>query len=176
MICLCAALCLLAGAAQAQMGGMGGMGGMGRAGRGMGGGGGSTQGGADCRPAPETNSAAQVNFRLSQLQDALHLRAEQMATWQSFAAKVRALTEDVAREQGRSMDLRPGADSGPLPGLKHVSRAVEAARSRMTALEEIEATSTALYKTFTPEQKTLADARVPEIVAPRPLAPVGSVN
>jgi len=172
-------LCLLAGEAQAQAGGMGGMGGMGgRSGRGMGGAGGSTQGGVDCRPsaAPEAGSPVQVNFRLTQLQDALHLRAEQMATWRSFAAKVRALAEDVSREQGRSMDLRPGADSGPLPGLKHVSRAVEAARSRMLALEEIEATSTALYKTFTPEQKTLADARVPEIVAPRAIAPVGSAN
>jgi len=177
-ICLCTALSLmslLACEAQAQMGGMGGMG---RSGRGSRDSGGGPDSNADCRPAqgkaPDAGSPVQVNFRLSQLQDALHLRAEQTATWQSFAAKARALAEDISREQGRTMDLRPGADSGPALGLKHLRQAADAARNRSTALEDIEATATALYKTLTPEQKSLADARVPEIVAPRAIAPVGS--
>lgn len=172
VICLCIGLCLLAGEAQAQMSGMGGMGR-----RGGGGGGGASGGNADCRPgpsaAPDAGSQMQINFHLSQLQDALHLRAEQTAPWQSFAAKARALADDVAREQGRTMDLRPGADSGPVPGLKHLRQAAEAARSRGAALEDIEATATALYKTLTPEQKSVADLHLPEVVAPRAVAPLG---
>lgn len=161
---------LLAGEAHAQMGGMGGMGGMGR--RGMGGG--AAPGNNDCRPVqtpPDTASATQINFHLAQLQDALHLRPDQGAAWQVFAGRVHALADDVARERGRVMDLRPGADTGPLPGMKHVSQAVDAARNRVTLLEGVVAATDALYKTFTPEQASVADLHVREVVAPKPFAP-----
>lgn len=163
---------LLVSDAQAQMGGMGGMGGGRR--------GGSMRGGdsppGEGRPAPrppDANSAMQVEIHLSQLQTALKLRPDQSAPWQAFAGRVRALTEDIARERGLSMDLRPGADAGPLTGMKHISRAVDTARNRLTALEEVEAAAGALYKTLTPEQKAIADVRVPEVVMPRPFVPVG---
>jgi len=174
-----AAGAMLANDASAQMGGMGGMGGsMGsgrRASRDSGSGSRGTDGRVE-RPAmtPDANSTAQIDFRLAQLQQALKPTPEQGALWQSFSAKVRAYAEDLARESGRSMDLRPGADTGPAQGLAHIAKAVQAARTRLAALEETELAAKALYQTFSPEQKTIADARLPTIVAPRALAAVGA--
>ena len=172
----------LANDALAQMGGMGGMGGMGSGRRGNrdssnGSDGGSrgTDGRVE-RPAtmPDANSYVQIDFRLSQLQEALKPTPEQGALWQSFAAKVRAYAEDLSRESGRSIDLRPGADTGPAQGLAHIAKAVDAARNRLAALEETEFAAKALYKTLSAEQKSIADVRLPAIVAPRTLAAPGT--
>ena len=106
---------------------------------------------------------------------ALKLSPAQAGPWQGFAVRVRALAEDVSRERGRSMVLTPGADTGPALGLGHIGQALDAARNRLTALEDVEIAAKALYQTFTPEQKAEAEQRLPSIIAPRAVPAAGSV-
>jgi hypothetical protein len=175
------ASCVLASEAYAQPSDTGGVGGIGDLGRS--GGRNSTSsaqsGDTDSRTTrpgivADPNSLAQVNFRLSQLRGALKLAPEQTELWQAFAARVGVLAEDIARERGLTMDLTPGADPSAAKGLAHIGLSLEAARTRVVLLEEVDASAKALYKSLTPEQKALADARLPRIVAPRALAPVGN--
>ena len=91
---------------------------------------------------------------LHELQEDLKLSTQQEPLWQAYADKVRALASDVARERGR----RPAADAGTL--LQRIDRVVDAARNRLTALEEIGLAAKALFESLSPEQKTPADPRL----------------
>ena len=165
--------------ASAQLGGIFG-GGSGRGSRGnRGDSSGATRNGNNERlisPAPDANSYEQIEYRLSLLQDDLKLTPGQTPVWQGFAAKVRVYAGDMARERARN---QRGVTASTLPGsgAQHVSQAVDAARNRLTALEEVETATRALYDALDTEQKKLADARVITIVDPRaPAAPGGSGN
>ena len=170
-------ICMLVPDAYAQFGGIGGMGGN-RSGR-MGGrnSGDSQSGSRDSRnerpvTAPDASSYEQTEYRLSLLEDDLHLTPDQSAAWLSFSSKARTYAGDLARERARG--LRMGSANTAQPsGLQHLGQVVDAARNRLTALEEVESSAKAFYQTLTPEQKILADMRIPTIVAPRPIAPKG---
>jgi hypothetical protein len=115
----------------------------------------------------DPNSYGQIDYRLTLLRDDLKLKPEQMAAWQSFAGKVRSLADDMARERERGMTASANT---ALNGLQYIGQAVDTERNRTAGLEDVEASAKALYRILTPEQKALADTRVPTIVLPR--APV----
>jgi hypothetical protein len=136
-------------------------GGGGMPGGGMRGGRSRPDGGArEQRPPIQDNSPEQLEDRLGMLEEDLRLSAEQRAAWQSYADKVMALAVDAARERER----------GPLGGasmssLQQLDRAVDVARNRMTALEEIALAAKTLYGALSAQQKTVADPRLATIVS-----------
>jgi LTXXQ motif family protein len=123
----------------------------------------------DRQMSSEALSYEQVEYRLSMLEQDLKLTDAQISPWQSWAEKVRSYAGDLARERARNLTM-PAASAVPPTGPEHVARAVDAARNRLTALEDVESATKTLYQGLTPEQKTLADMRIPLIVAPRPTA------
>ena len=169
-------LAVLVPDASAQLGGMGGAFGGARGGRTRGG---DSQTGnrenRNERPAValEANSYEQIDYRLSVLQEDLKLTAEQSAAWQSFAGKARAYVSDLAREASRGT-VSISANTPQASGLQHIGLAVDIARNRLAALEEVETSAKALYQILVPAQKTLVDMRIPAIIAPRPAG--GGVN
>jgi len=151
--------------AQAQMGGMGG--GMGGMGRGRGGGEGSR--GQESRAkapvaTPDPDSFEQVDYRLSLLEDALKLKDDQLAPWRAFQAKTRDYAQDVVRERGREA---MSVSATQMRGLPHIGQAVDAARNRLAALEDVEGAARTLYAILSPGQQAVADVGIPAIVAPR---------
>jgi hypothetical protein len=178
----CGAL-LVADAAAQFGGGLGGGMGSSRAGRG-GRTGDAATGARESRnerplPAPDPSSYEQIDYRLSLLQEDLKLSAAQYATWQGFTEKVRAYAMDLARERQRATAAPATSAAQPL-GLQAVGQAVDAARNRLTALEDVEMSAKALYPLLNPDQKTLVDMRLPAIVAGRagglPPTPGGAAN
>ena len=117
-------------------------------------GGGDRPGRPDEKEAPERVNALEVT--LHELHEDLKLRAEQEPLWQSYADKVRALAGDVARERGRK----------PAPGSlsQQIDRQVDAARNRLTALEDIAQSAKALLASLSPEQQPAADPRLANLM------------
>ena len=124
-----------------------------------GGGGGDRQGRPDEKAAPERVNALEVT--LHELHEDLKLTPEQEPLWESYAEKLRALARDVARESGRRL-LRDGAPAS-LP--QQLDRQVDAARNRLTALEDIAQSAKALYARLAPEQQPAADPRLANLMA-----------
>ncbi len=117
--------------------------------------------------APAPMSREQLLYQLDALQADLRLAPEQAAQWQPFAERVLALEADLARQRSRGIsasDLEPKGQAAD--GIRQVARAVDTARNRLTALEDIEASSRALYQTLQPDQKTMANARLGAFLAP----------
>lgn len=160
----CAAL--PAGWALAQMrpggGGMGGPGG-GMGGRGGGRGDFGSKGPQSGPVAPEETHEL-MEYRLMLLEEDLQVQPAQRAAWLGFVASVRAYAGDLARERARATQPS-AAGSG---GVQHIEQALDAARNRLTALEDIAVAAKSLYAVLSPEQKKMADSRVGTIVAPRP--------
>ena len=80
---------------------------------------------------------------------------------QAYVDKVRALGNDLARERGR----RPAQANVE----QQIDRIVDAARNRLTALEDIAQAAKALYAKLSPEQQPAADPRLANLMA-MPLA------
>ena len=112
------------------------------------------------RPPVQDNSPEQVEDRLGMLEEDLHLTADQRTAWQSYADKVNALAADVGRERERG-----ALGGGPISALKQIDRAVDIARNRLTALEDIAIAAKALYGNLTPQQQSIADPRLVTIVS-----------
>jgi hypothetical protein len=123
--------------------------------------------------SPDSNSYDQIDYRLSLLQEDLKLKTEQNDAWQLFASKTRAYAGDLARERARLMQTSY-ANTAQTNALQHIGQSVDAAQNRLTALQDVESSAKVLYQTLTPEQKNLADMRIPTIIAPRPTAPGGN--
>ena len=130
---------------------------------------------ADRPAAADAVSYEQIEYRLSTLQQDLKLTADQGGTWQAFADKVRAHAGDLARERAQRLTVS-ATNAAPSGGLHHIGQAVDAARNRLTALEDIETAAKALYQTLSPAQRDLADLRIVTIVAPRPVAPAAGAG
>ena len=112
------------------------------------------------RPAIQENSPEQVEDRLGLLEEDLRLSAGQSAAWQSYADKVKALAADIGRERARDP-----LNAGPANSLQQIDHAVDIARNRLTALEDIAAAARTLYDNLTPQQKSVADPRLATIVS-----------
>ncbi len=122
------------------------------------------------RRAPQAGAEAyaDIEYRLSLLQDDLELQPEQRASWNAFAEQVRAYAGDLARERARAIAESKGATDAD--AIEHIDRAADSARNHATALEDISRSAKALYAVLTPQQRKLADARIVTIIAPLPRA------
>jgi len=115
------------------------------------------------RPSTEKDSGGEprvntLEVTVQELHEDLKLTAEQEPLWQAYVDKVRALGNDVARERGR----RP-AQASNVP--QQIDRMVDAARNRLTALEDIAQAAKALYAKLSPEQQPAADPRLANLMA-----------
>jgi len=132
-------------------------------GGGMPGGGRMRKGGGPARERPAAQEQQGVGdlvaFRLALLQEDLKLTREQERAWTAYEERANALAADIAREQNRMRSPMS------LNAMQQVNHAVDTARNRLTAWEEIAAAAKALYDGLTPQQKELADARFPSIVS-----------
>lgn len=116
---------------------------------------------------PGPLSREQLQYQLQALETDLRLAPEQAAQWQPFAERVLALEADLARQRSRSISASDLEQKGQATnGIRQVARAVDTARNRLTALEDIEASSRALYQTLQADQKTMANARLGAFLAP----------
>ena len=155
LACVVALVALVAAAdAMAQFGGGG-----------MPGGGGRRGGGGDRSAARDTQRPTAAPSRVDSLEQAieefrvdLKLQPAQMPAWESYADKLRALAGDIARARSQ---MPPGPETNVL---QRIDRAVDAARNRMTAIEEVSDAAKALYAVLAPEQKAVADPRLATIV------------
>jgi hypothetical protein len=121
---------------------------------------GSRDGSRDQRPPGEQRPAAQedavsvTEYRLEILHIDLRLAPEQEPAWKAFAERVGALAADMSRERGRAQATLQ------MKALQRIDQSVDAARNRLTALEDIAAAAKVLYGKLTPEQQSLADLRL----------------
>jgi hypothetical protein len=117
--------------------------------------------------APDMMGREQLEYKLSALQVDLHLSPEQTALWLPYADQVLALESDLTRQRARGVSASAIQGMGPAgAGVRQIASAVDSARNHLTALENIEATSRALYKSLQPEQTTMADVRSAEFLMP----------
>ena len=100
-----------------------------------------------------------VEFRLALLQEDLKLAREQERAWVVYEERTKALAADISREHARMQSAMS------MNAMQQVNHAVDTARDRLTAWEEIASAAKALYDNLTPPQKELADARFPSIVS-----------
>ena len=135
--------------ALAQIPGPGGRGGP----TGMGGGAANKAGGpGEPRVAAPANITELVSMRLSQLEEDLNLRANQVVWWNAYRDRVMGLLDDV-RPSRRTSVIETTA-------LQRLDALTDIARNRLTATEDIADAGKALYKVLTPEQKAVADRRL----------------
>ena len=128
--------------------------------------GGGRDGAADSgkgqRPDPLQNAPVQTEVVMHELHEDLKLTPAQQPAWQSYADRLQAMASDLARDRSRA---RGGTQSGPPPNaLQQLERTLDAARNRLTALEDIAAAAKTLYEGLTPEQKSIADSRLATII------------
>jgi hypothetical protein len=146
----------------AQFGGMGGMSGRSRAGNR---GDVNNQDKSIKRPTQQDNDTyEQIEYRLSLLEEDLHMQPEQRAAWESFDAKVRAYASDLTRANQRAATLSSSVNGG-VDGVQYIEQAADSARNRAMALDDIAAATKTLYIGLKPDQKMLADVRIATIIA-----------
>ena len=104
------------------------------------------------RVALPANMTELVSMRLSQLEEDLNLRANQVPQWNAYRDRVMSLLDDVRRES------RVSAIESTAP--QRLDALSDIARNRLTATEDIADAGKALYKVLTPEQKAVADRRL----------------
>jgi hypothetical protein len=107
-------------------------------------------------PEPQVDM---LEVTLHEFHEDLKLSAAQEPAWESYSDKVRALAGDIARERSRGR----AAVQGSL--LQRVDLAVDGARNRLTALEDIAQAAKALYGGLSAEQQRVADPRLANIMS-----------
>lgn len=118
-------------------------------------------------PAIQEDAASLTAYRLQLLREDLKLTSVQQPLWDAYADKVSALAADISRERGR---LRATLQ---LNSLQRIDQAVDVARNRLTALEEIASAAKALYGRLAPEQQSIADARLATTLPTNTVAGIG---
>jgi hypothetical protein len=104
------------------------------------------------RVALPANMTELVSMRLSQLEEDLNLRPNQVPQWNAYRDRVMSLLDDVRRES------RVSVIESTAP--QRLDVLTDVARNRLTATEDIADAGKALYKVLTPEQKAVADRRL----------------
>ena len=110
--------------------------------------------------ANEPMGREQVEYQLNTLQLDLQLTAEQSPLWQSLNERVLALQADQSRLRNRAPGNTATASTPSGSGVKPIADAVDAARNRLTALEDIEVSSRALYQSLQDKQRVMVDLRL----------------
>jgi len=113
---------------------------------------------AKVQEKPE-NSVDQLALILAELREDLKLTADQQAAWDAYARNAEALASDVARERDRTKEVMQ------MKVLQRLDHAVDVARNRLTAVEDIAAAAKKLYAGLTPEQQSRADPRLATAIA-----------
>jgi hypothetical protein len=103
----------------------------------------------------------QLEYQLGTLQVDLHLSPEQATFWQSFAERLLALEADSARQRARRFSASTTATES---SVRKLSRAVDTARNRLTALEDIESATRALQQNLQTDQVDLIDMRMSRLL------------
>jgi hypothetical protein len=179
LVALAAAAVLLAIASTesyAQFGGRNGIGGIfggsSRGGRGERNGGAQKDAARVDHPIPQdADSYEQTEHRLMLMEVDLRLEPAQKGPWQAFAEKVLAYARDLSHE--RVLAGIPVSAGTSIGGLQHIEQTTDLARHRVSELEEIRTAANSLYKTFSPDQRQIADRRIVTIIAPHPSLPAG---
>jgi hypothetical protein len=114
------------------------------------------------RPAPDTYE--QMERDLALLEADLQLQSQQKQSWQAFAGKVRDYAGELSRE--RAQAAVPRSEGAAVDGLQHIQHLTDAARTRLSDLQEIRAAADELYATLSPDQKKIADTRIVTMIAP----------
>ena len=122
---------------------------------------------AKVQEKPE-NSVDQLALIIAELQQDLKLTADQQAAWDAYTRNVEALASDIARERGRTKEVMQ------MKVLQRLDHAVDVARNRLTAVEDIAAAAKKLYAGLTPQQQSTADPRLATAIAAA--AASGSAN
>ncbi len=110
-------------------------------------------------------SRDQLEYHLGILRVDLQLTPEQAMAWQPFADHVLALQADMERQRGRNTSAL-ASSAASTGGIKSIANAVDTARNRLTALEDVESTGRTLYQSLQADQKTLADLRMTSLLTP----------
>lgn len=97
-----------------------------------------------------------VNMRLGQLEEDLNLRPNQLGPWNVYRDRVIHMLDDHRRAMRAASAYSATETTAP----KRLDALADAARNRLTAIEEIVDAGKALYAALTPEQRTLADRRL----------------
>jgi len=122
------------------------------------------------RPVMPENLEGRIETRLAQLHEDLGLSAAQENLWNAYADRIMSFADDMSRD-------RVGGRTDPAQkSLEKIKRAVDAARNRLAALEDIESTAKALYGSFTPEQKTVADPRLASLIPMSPATDLPDIS
>ena len=120
--------------------------------------GGQTDSARDQRPA-QREAADLFQTTLEELRIDLKLAPEQGPAWDAYAEKLQAFRSDLARQRSRA------GSTAKLNAIQQLDGMVDAERNRLTAMEEIAVAANALYDVLAPEQKTLADQRLANVVS-----------
>jgi protein CpxP len=99
-----------------------------------------------------------IEVTLHEFHEDLKLSAEQEPAWEAYVERIRALMSDMARERVQREKAQIGI-------LQRVDRIVDMARDRLTAVEDIAISAKSLYARLTPEQQSVADPRLANIIA-----------
>ena len=110
------------------------------------------------RPSNSGDAAELIEFRLGMLEEDLKMSSAQLRLWEPYAERLRAAAADIVRER------TPAQTIGTPNAMQQMNRTVDAARNRLTALEDVAVAAKALYDVLGPEQKMLLDARSPSIL------------
>jgi len=158
----------------AQFSGRGGLGGIFGGARGGRGDGGNRQNQNSHMDRLVPDSYEQTQHNLMMMKMDLQLTPEQEAPWSTFSDKVMVYASDLSMERAR-IGI-PESRRTAVTGLQYIDQTTAGARSRVTELEDIRNAANALYGTFTPDQKKIADARMVSVISPRADAPGGTAG
>jgi hypothetical protein len=95
-------------------------------------------------------------MRMGQLEEDLNLRPDQRGAWKVYRDRVMQMLDDQRRAARAATAYSAIETSAP----KRLDALADAARNRLTAVEDIVDAGKALYASLTPEQRTLADRRL----------------
>jgi hypothetical protein len=100
-----------------------------------------------------------LEVTLHEFHEDLKLSPAQEPAWESWSDKVHALATDIARERSRGRTAAQGSV------LQRIDLAVDGARNRLTALEDIAQSAKALYAGLSAEQQRISDPRLANIMS-----------
>ncbi len=124
---------------------------------------GDTSRGTVQTPQPSMGEGADLlEYRLGMLEEDLKLTPTQMKGWDAYADRMRDMAADALRE--RSKGASASSSITPPNALQQVNRAMDSARDRLTALEDIAAATKQFYEMLGAEQKMLVDSRMPSLL------------
>jgi hypothetical protein len=120
------------------------------------------------KPLSLQTAQNQAEYHLTHLLDELKLSPELESLWLVYTQKVIALVNDINRQHEQSTQMVLMSPT------KQIDRLTRLTENRLTALEEIQNATNAIYNRLNPEQKSKMDVKFTTLL-PLLLNPVSSV-